>query len=135
MDTLIRIILGTTLFMLSFQSLAQPPGGGRRAGSGPEEMIAREKQALFTKVEDLSDDQKLLLEGIYNEFEVTLKETFEEMRQTPDREKRREKMQALSREKDDLIKDVLNDGQYKVYESISASRRSRREEPKPDDPS
>ena len=88
-------------------------------------MLSREKQALYEQVTDLSEDQKLLLDGIYEEFAVTLKETFEEMRQTNDREARREKMRALRKEKDGLIADVLNEEQYATYTRL-ASRRGRR---------
>ena len=118
--------MGAALIMLTFSSFSQPPGG--RRGGGPDEMIKREKQALYTKITDLSDDQKLLLDGIYEEFGVTLKETFEEMRNSSstDREGRRAKFMALRKEKDELVKDVLNEDQYKIYEEISAPRRGRR---------
>ncbi len=115
---------------ISISMLAQPPGGGRggRPGGGPEQMIEREKQTLYSKVEDLTDDQKLLLDGIYAEFAVTLQESMEEMRQSTDRESRREKMEALRKEKDELIADVLNEDQFKIYESISRTRRERRDD-------
>ncbi|MEP0985418.1 hypothetical protein [Ekhidna sp.] len=113
---------------ISISTLAQPPGGGRggRPGGGPEEMIAREKQALYSKVKDLTDDQKLLLDGIYEEFSTTLKETFEELRQSNDREGRRKKMEALRKEKDELIADVLNEDQFEIYKSLSQTRREKR---------
>ncbi|MEQ6166140.1 hypothetical protein AAOE16_03005 [Ekhidna sp. MALMAid0563] len=115
---------------ISISTLAQPPGGGRggRPGGGPEQMIEREKQTLYSKVEDLTDDQKLLLDGIYEEFLVIFQESMEEMRQSNDRESRREKMEALRKEKDELIADVLNEDQFKIYESISRTRRERRDD-------
>lgn len=121
--TLIILFIG-----LSLSTLAQPPGGGRggRPGGNPEQMIEREKQTLYTKVEDLTADQKLLLDGIYEEFAVTFKEQMEEMRNTNDREGRRKKMETLRSEKDELIGDVLNDDQFKIYQTITQTRRSRR---------
>lgn len=115
---------------ISISTLAQPPGGGRggRPGGGLEQMIEREKQTLYSKVEDLTDDQKLLIDGIYKEFATTLQESMEEMRQSNDRESRREKMEALRKEKDELIADVLNEDQFKIYESISRTRRERRDD-------
>ncbi len=115
---------------ISISTLAQPPGGGRggRPGGSPEQMIEREKQTLYSKVEDLTGDQKLLLDGIYEEFLVTLQESMEEMRQSNDRESRREKMEALRKEKDELIADVLNEDQFKIYESISRTRREQRDD-------
>lgn len=117
----ILLFLGLSLsfFMLN----AQPPGG--RPGGGPETMLAREKQALYDKAEDLSEDQKQLIDGIYDEFLVTLKETFQD-RSNTDREARREKMQTLRKEKDALMEDVLNEEQYEIYQSVSARRGKRR---------
>ena len=88
-------------------------------------MIKREKQALYTKITDLSEDQKLLLDGIYDEFGVTLKETFEEIRNSGSREGMREKMMALRKEKDELVKDVLNEDQFVIYQEISTPHRRR----------
>ncbi|MTI22212.1 hypothetical protein E1176_14365 [Fulvivirga sp. RKSG066] len=119
----IRKTLTLILITLSVAAMAQRPGG--RPGGGPEEMVKREKQSLYEKVDDLSEDQKLLLDGIYDEFLVTLKENFEEMRQGGDRESRRAKMEALRKEKDTLIQDVLNEEQFEVYQTISAPRRGR----------
>ncbi|ADR21237.1 hypothetical protein MATR_11340 [Marivirga tractuosa] len=112
---------------LSFSAFSQGPGG-RRAGGGPEEMIKREKQALYEKVEDLNSDQKLLLDGIYEEFQVTLEETMKELRSSGTREGMREKMETLRAEKDALIRDVLNEDQYAIYESISKPRARRKEQ-------
>ncbi|WKV12432.1 hypothetical protein [Marivirga harenae] len=121
----IKFLAVVAFFTLSFSAFSQGPRGGR-PGGGPEEMIKREKQALYEKVEDLSSDQKLLLDGIYEEFQVTLEETMEELRSSGDRESRREKMEAIRTEKDTLVKDVLSEEQYKIYESISQSRAKRK---------
>ena len=126
MQPLLKVLFHAFVLVISLTSVnAQPGRGGRPPGGGLEEMLSREKQALYEQVTDLSEDQKLLLDGIYEEFAVTLKETFEEMRQTNDREARREKMQALRKEKDGLIADVLNEEQYATYTRL-ASRRGRR---------
>ena len=126
-----RTLFSVLVLTISIAPLvAQPSGGGRPAeggppGGGPEEMLSREKQALYEQVTDLSNDQTALLDGIYEEFATTLKEAFEESRGSGDREARREKMQALSQEKDALIADVLNEEQYAIYEKL-ATRRNRR---------
>ncbi|MEO9871994.1 hypothetical protein [Ekhidna sp.] len=125
MKNTFRISLYASLIMITLISFSQPPGG-RRNGGGPEEMVKREKQTLYKKITDLSEDQKLLLDGIYDEFTITLKESIEELRASNDREGRREKMLALRKEKDDLVKDVLNEEQYKIYTSIRAPRRGLR---------
>jgi len=119
----------TLVLLLSLFSLtamyAQRPGGG------PETMIAREKQAVLDKITDLSDDQKLLLDGIYDEFALSLRDLFENRTPGGSREGMREKFRALRTEKDDLIKDVLKEEQYTVYESIATQRRERRGSPPP----
>ena len=131
MHTFQRVLFSVSVLLVSVSSLlAQAPGGrrppgGGPPGGGPEEMVSREKQALYEQVTDLSDDQKVLLDGIYEEFATTLKETFEELRGSNDREARREQMQALRQEKDALIADVLNEEQYAIYEKL-ATRRNRR---------
>ena len=128
MKAIRSITLVISLIVLALSSYAQP-GGGRRPGGGPEEMVAREKQAIYEKITDLSDDQKLLIEGVYDEFAVTLREGFQEARESNDREGRREKMEALRKEKDELIADILNTEQYEIYQSITATRRDRKDKP------
>ena len=126
MHTFQRVLFSVSVLLVSVSSLlAQAPGGRRPPGGGPEEMLGREKQALYKQVTDLNDDQIALLDGIYEEFATTLKEAFEESRGSGDREARREKMQALRQEKEALIADVLNQEQYAIYEKL-ATRRNRR---------
>lgn len=135
MHSLFRYTCCLSLLFISLLAAAQPPRGGRPGGRGPgnpEEFIAREKQALYTKITDLSEDQKILIEGIYDEFAVTLKETFEEFRESGNREGRREKMQALRAEKDELMADVLNPEQFETYKTLTSRRRGRR--PRTEDP-
>jgi len=127
MKTLSSITLVISLFVLTITSCAQPGGGGR-PGGGPEEMVAREKQAVYEKITDLSEDQKLLIEGVYEEFTLTLKESFKEARESGSREGRREKMEALRKEKDELIADILNEEQFEIYKSIAA-RKERKNNP------
>lgn len=123
---------------------AQPPGGpGGPGRMDIGDMVEREKQTLYKSLDDLSDDQKLLLDGIYEEFVLTMKQNMEEMRNnrgSGDPESMREKMDTLLEEKNGLIKDVLNSEQYAVYleqmeRSFGARRRRRGQEPPamPDD--
>lgn len=113
---LIAIVGFTSLF-----AQAQRPGGG------PEVMLEREKQNVLEKVENLTEDQKMLVSGIYDEFSVSLKEKFQEARESGSREGMREKMEALRAEKDELIKDVLNEDQFTTYQSLTARKRDRKE--------
>ena len=112
---------------------SQPPGPPP-GGMGMTDMVIREKQTLYKNIEDLSDDQKMLLDGIYEEFAATLKQNMEEMRnnrESMDRETMRAKMQALQEEKNGLIKDVLNQDQYAIYFKQIEGFRRRREQNRP----
>lgn len=95
-------------------------------------MVEREKQNVLKKIDDLNDDQKLLLDGIYSEFATTIEETFQEARQSGDREAIRENMRALRMEKDTLISDVLNEEQYQIYLEISKTKRERGDRKSPE---
>ena len=129
-----RNILITLLLGISIPAFAQgpPPGGGGRPGGGPDEMIKREKLIIYEKMSDLTADQKLLLDGIYKEFATTLQETMEAQRGPEGREAQREKMEALTKEKDLLIADVLNVEQYKIYEKLTKPKNERKKGDKPD---
>jgi hypothetical protein len=91
-------------------------------------MIKREKQNVYKAVEDLSADQKLLLDGIYDEFSLSFKELRDEMMQSRDFQAMRPKMEALRDEKDGLIKDVLSEDQFLIYQGLMDNRRKQMQE-------
>ena len=124
------LVLGVFSLLSTISVFAQPPGGpGRRGGFNPEEMLAREKEFLFKKLDGLTDDQKMLLEGIYAEFGQSVKELRDEIRQSGgNRREMRPKMEKLRDEKDGLIKDVLNEEQFKVYADMQEKRRKEMQE-------
>lgn len=122
------LFLGVCQLFLSNLVAAQPPGGRGRGGFNPEEMIAREKEFLFKKLDDLSEDQKMLLEGIYDEFQQSFNELIAEVRQSGSWSEMRPKMEKLREEKDGLIKDVLNEEQFQVYADMQEKRRKEMQE-------
>ncbi len=83
-----------------------------------KEMLQRQKETVYKKVENLSPLQKELINGIFDEYGVTMTETFQEARSTGNFSGLREKMEGLGEERNLLIKDVLNDKQYAVYLAI-----------------
>jgi hypothetical protein len=89
----------TFIILAISQVLAQPRGRGP-GGFDVDEMIKREKQNVYTAISDLSLDQKLLLDGIYDEFTLSFKELRDEARETRDFRSKRPKMVALRDEKD-----------------------------------
>jgi hypothetical protein len=124
------VALFVILFSMAISTIAQPRGGRGRGPGGfdPDEMVKREKQNLYKSLDDLSDDQKLLLDGIYDEFALSIREIRDELRQTRDFQAMRPKMLALREEKNGLIKDVLNEEQYEVYLGMMENRRRQMEE-------
>ena len=97
----------------------------------PDEMIKREKQNIFKALTDLTDDQKLLMDGIFDEFALSFKEIREEMMQTRDFQAMRPKMEALRKERDGLVRDVLNDDQYNTYLGVIEERRKQQRANRP----
>lgn len=121
------LLLSIGLQLMVLAAIAQPPPGGPRGPMDPNEMFAREKQNIYKEIKDLTDDQKLLIDGIYDEFATTFKETFEEARQSGGGfDKIREKMQALRKEKDSLMADVLNEQQFAIYTQLMENSYKRR---------
>ncbi|MEP2276368.1 MAG: hypothetical protein ABJH98_12990 [Reichenbachiella sp.] len=119
-----NIIVLLSMLTFSIGAMAQPPGR-----MDPNEMIAREKQNIYKKITDLSDDQKLLIDGIYEEFGDTMIETRKEMRNgNVPREQMREKMMSTLAEKDALMADVLNEDQLKIYDEMMASNKKQMEQ-------
>ncbi len=123
------ICLAIMTLFLSTQLMAQggPPPGGGPGGFDPDEMVKREKQNVYKEITDLSDDQKTLLDGIYEEFSVSFKEIRDEVMKTRDFQNMRPKMEALMKEKYDLIRDVLNEDQFAIYNGIVEDRRKQRQ--------
>jgi len=130
-----KVSLAIMALFVSFQLFAQdgpPPGAPRPGGPGPggfdpDEMVKREKQNVYKSITDLSDDQKTLLDGIYEEFSVSFKEIRDEVMKTRDFQNMRPKMEALMTEKNSLIKDVLSEDQYAIYSGIVEERQKQRQ--------
>lgn len=125
-SSLYKIGLMLVVYLSSYFAMAQRSGGW-----DPNEMIAREKQNLYTELTDLSKDQKMLIDGIYDEYSLSFTELREEVRQSGNYQTMRPKMEALTKEKDELMRDVLNDEQYAVYENIINDRRQRMQQNRP----
>ena len=121
----VKLILALSILTIcSYASFAQPPGGRM----SPEDRVKREKQNLYKNIDDLSEDQTMIIDDIYDEFAVTLDETFQEVRKSGNREEMRPKMEALMAEKDELLKDILNEDQWLIYVEMDEAQRKRMEE-------
>ena len=120
-----KIALVVTLFFIVSIGYTQPRGHGR---PDPKEIVNREKQMLFKKIKDLSADQKALIDGIYDEYAASLNEARKKYMPSRDWQGMRTQMKELSVKKDELMKDLLNNSQYEIYEKMMGEERKRREE-------
>ncbi|RJE71727.1 MULTISPECIES: hypothetical protein [Reichenbachiella] len=123
MNKKIYLFLIMTMSLFYVESQAQP--GGRMS---PEDRVMREKQNLYSKIDDLSDDQTMIIDGIYDEYAQSIKESFEEIRKNRNWEEMRAKMEALNEEKDGLMFDILSQEQYVIYEEMTTAQRERMKE-------
>lgn len=105
----------------AWAALSQPRMSAR-------DRVMREKQNLYSKVDNLSEDQTMIIDGIYDEYAVSLEETFEEVRKTRNWDELRTKMEALNLEKDGLMYDILNKEQYAIYADMTEAQRREMEE-------
>ncbi len=95
-------------------------------GFDPAEMVAREKENLYKTITDLSDDQIMLIDGVYEEYLQTFTELRDEIRKTRDWQSFRPKIMALQEEKDQLMFDILNQDQFKLYtDQMETNRKNR----------
>ena len=122
MRNLSLLVLVQILFCTNF-ILAQ--------GFDPSEMAAREKQNLYKLLTDLSEDQIMLIDGVYEEYTQTFIEMRKEIMQSGDRQSFRPKIMALRQEKDDLMSDTLNENQFQLYTSQMESNRQNRQNRRP----
>ncbi|MEO1055096.1 MAG: hypothetical protein AAFX87_30960, partial [Bacteroidota bacterium] len=107
----------------AFITYAQGPGGGR---FNLEQIAANEKAAVIEKITDLSEDQKLLLDHIYETYLTSVKTAREENQ--GDFQSMRTEMQAVRKDKDDSIQELLNEEQFKLYQELMEERRKERQQ-------
>jgi hypothetical protein len=92
-----------------------------------KDMVMREKQNLYSKADGLSEDQKMIIDGIYDEYAQSIEETFEEVRKTRNWDEMHKKMEALRLEKDGLMYDILNEEQFTIYAEMTEAQRKEME--------
>lgn len=90
----------------------------------PKAMANREKEALYTNITDLTDDQKSVIDEIYTQYAEDLSKAFESA--DGDREKMREKMGEVRTGKQELLKEILTEDQWVKAEELAKKARERR---------
>ena len=96
------------------EAFSQGGGGARR---NLTEVIAKEKQLVLDSVSGINEDQKLIIEEIYKDYE----ESMAKLRANADpdnREAMRIDMMAIRDRKNDSLKAILTEEQFLQYEAI-----------------
>lgn len=125
-----KTILIAALMILTLGVFAQ---GGRRNQERPNrgrpnagQRIQMEKDSVIGKITTLSEDQKMLLDAVYAGVQTSMEELAGTARD--DREGFREKMRAISEDKNAQVKEILNEEQWTQYEAMLKEAREQRRE-------
>jgi protein CpxP len=94
--------------------------GGQRPD--PEEMVKREKTLVLDSIPTLSEDQKMLLDMVYEDYAVSMKSVFEGAA-GGNREGIREKMQAVRATKDESLEGIFSEEQNTKYKQLMGNNR------------
>jgi biopolymer transport protein ExbB/TolQ len=112
--------------VLAVQAQGGGPGGGQRRT--PEERLKQVKEKLADL--KLDQDQTTKSDTTFMEYFRAQNKMFEDMRAAggaPDREAMREKMQKLAGERDDKLKKIFTEDQFKKWkDEIEPSLRPQR---------
>lgn len=109
-----------TLTSLAFSQTRQRDG----QGFNPGQMIEAEKKEVYEKLSNLTEDQKEVIEIVYDDYAEALGKLREEA--NGDFQAMRTKMMSVREEKDESMKAVLTEEQYKEYSALMEERRQRR---------
>lgn len=110
--------------MVGSMLLAQEQRQQRR-NFDPTQMANREKEKVYEKLAALTDDQKAIIDVIYENYATSFAEARKNM--TPgDREGMRESMMKVRKEKDDSMKEILTAEQFTEYETLLEELRKNR---------
>jgi len=113
--TLLTILSSAIVF-------AQPPGGQGRQFD-PTQMVAMEKQLLLDSISDLNEDQKLIINEIYKDYEAGITKA-RESRDPNNREAMRENMTKIRQGKDEALQAILTEDQFKAFRAMLDKRRA-----------
>ena len=90
----------------------------------PSKMVTAEKQLLLDSITGLNDDQKLIIDQIYKDYEAAFTKARESA--NPDnREAMRENMLQIRGEKTDALQAILTAEQFAHFDKILTERRER----------
>ena len=110
------------IFLIVF--IAVSAGIAQERTWDPEVMAEREKQVVLDSIPDLSDDQKLVIGEIYQNYAERIKASLDSS--AGDREKMRTAFMEARTAKNELLQEILTADQWAVYERITTRGRRRR---------
>ena len=123
MTKIINCLLGLSIIfsLTTTTSMAQGgPGGGNRPN--PAEMVAKEKQMLMDSIPSINEDQKVILDVIYTDYETEISNL--RANASPDnREAMRTQMRTIRDQKNESLKAILTEEQYKKYNALMKTMR------------
>ncbi|MEQ8582180.1 MAG: hypothetical protein RIC30_03770 [Marinoscillum sp.] len=108
----LKVTMFLALIYLGYQSEAQ------RGSFDPVARVSEEKQNVLENMEDLTEDQQVVIDKIYEDHALKVQElTASTDGPSPEM---REKMMKIRKEKNELMKDLLSEAQYQKYEQLIA---------------
>ena len=124
MTKIINCLLGFSLIfsLIATTSMAQGggPGGGNRPN--PAEMVAKEKQMLMDSISSINEDQKVILDVIYTDYETEISNL--RANANPDnREAMRTQMRTIRDQKNESLMAILTEDQYIKYNALMKTMR------------
>jgi len=115
-----KYLLSTILVLAALYASAQP---GRRDMS---KRVSIEKDSVLLKITSLSDDQKLIIESLYSDYEAAIKKLTEG--EISDRQAFRENLRKATDEKNQMMKEVLDEDQWTIFDAMLKQAEERRKQ-------
>lgn len=119
----IKLLLFTVITLLSYTGNAQRPGWD------PATMAEREKKVMLDSIQDLTDDQELVINEIYEQYKNDLEKAFAD--HGGNRDEMRSSMQAIRKNHQNMIKEILTTEQWETWEGLVKQMRQRRRAGRP----
>jgi hypothetical protein len=118
------IIMSVIIIGIFIQPISASAQGGQRQRMDPAQMVAAEKQIVLDSITDLNDEQKLIINEIYKDYEESLT-TMRASADQGNREEMRAAMTSLRNEKNESLKAILTEPQYLKYDAMMKAIREK----------
>ena len=109
--------------LMGFVGVANAQRPGR---VNPAKRVQMEKDSVLAKITNLSDDQKLIIESLYSDYESSLSKLTAGGRDDP--QAFRQNIQKAAEEKNQMMKEVLDDEQWTIFNQMLEDERERRKQ-------